>query len=397
MAPFLLSVFSTLAASTASTPVTLIGGFLGAGKTTAVRSMLENRRGLRIAVLVNDLASVNVDATILQRASTDDDGVATIELDNGCVCCGAGAAGLAPTVQSLQGQGFDHVVVELSGVADPANVQGVLGTAGIAAARTVALVDADAFPTDFYSVDPIMARREILAEVFENQAALPVDSAVVELLLSQVEAADLLLINKCDLASDDAVGDVVSTCKAVNAAAEVATTQFGFMDLDVLLPPLNAAAEVVPQPSTGMPPPAVSAETIGFTSFVYRASRPFSEARLSALIDSWPLEWKEVDEVFERRSSSGSGDDPQPQHPFVGVLRSKGVAWLEHLPDERLSWSHAGRHFRLEPDDSGWIEVAMGPRGMAVDGDDPPRQELVFIGTRLREEEIRTTLDACLS
>ena len=119
-----------------------------------------------------------------------------------------------------------------------------------------------------------MARREILAEVFENQAALPVDSAVVELLLSQVEAADLLLINKCDLASDDAVGDVVSTCKAVNAAAEVATTQFGFMDLDVLLPPLNAAAEVVPQPSTGMPPPAVSAETIGFTSFVYRASRP---------------------------------------------------------------------------------------------------------------------------
>ena len=105
---FLLSVFSTLAASTASTSVTLIGGFLGAGKTTAVRSMLENRRGLRIAVLVNDLASVNVDATILQRASTDDDGVATIELDNGCVCCGAGAAGLAPTVQSLQGQGFDH-------------------------------------------------------------------------------------------------------------------------------------------------------------------------------------------------------------------------------------------------------------------------------------------------
>ena len=69
-------------------------------------------------MLVNDLASVNVDATILQRASTDDDGVATIELDNGCVCCGAGAAGLAPTVQSLQGQGFDHVVVELSGVAD---------------------------------------------------------------------------------------------------------------------------------------------------------------------------------------------------------------------------------------------------------------------------------------
>ena len=375
----------------ARAPVTLIGGFLGAGKTTAVKSMLENRGGLKIAVLVNDLASVNVDAAALRRASTDDDGVATIELDNGCVCCGAGAADLAPTIQKMQGRGFDHVVVELSGVSNPTNVQSVLASAGIAAARTVALVDADAFASNFYSVEPIMARRELLAEVFESQAVLPVDSAVVELLLSQVEASDLLLINKCDLASDSAVDEAVSTCKAINAAAEVATIQFGVMDLDVLLP---AADTVSAQRERTARP--VSAEAIGFVSFVYRARRPFSEAKLSALIDSWPLEWKEVDEIFER-SGGDCEHRAMEEHAFGGVLRSKGVAWLDHLSDERVSWSHAGRHFRLEPDDSGWTEVAMGPRGMAVDGDDPPRQEIVFIGTRMQEELIRSELDACLS
>ena len=100
-------------------PITLIGGFLGAGKTSAVTSMLTSRDGLKIAVLVNDLASVNVDAGTLRRASATEDGVTTIELQNGCVCCGAGGADLAPILRRLsqRSQGFDHLVVELSGVA----------------------------------------------------------------------------------------------------------------------------------------------------------------------------------------------------------------------------------------------------------------------------------------
>ena len=100
-------------------PITLIGGFLGAGKTSAVTSMLTSRDGLKIAVLVNDLASVNVDAGTLRRASATEDGVTTIELQNGCVCCGACGADLAPILRRLsqRSQGFDHLVVELSGVA----------------------------------------------------------------------------------------------------------------------------------------------------------------------------------------------------------------------------------------------------------------------------------------
>ena len=150
-------------------PITLIGGFLGSGKTTAVQAMLENRRGLRIAVLVNDLASINVDAATIRRSTTDEEGVETIELDNGCVCCGAGARGLAPTVRGLGDRSFDHVVVELSGVADPENVVASFRSEGLAVARIVTLVDADAFPQNFATLECIAERTELLAEVFESR------------------------------------------------------------------------------------------------------------------------------------------------------------------------------------------------------------------------------------
>jgi hypothetical protein len=131
-------------------PLTIIGGFLGAGKTTTLRHMLGNREGLRVGLVVNDVAEVNVDAAHLRRSNLD--GVALTELQNGCVCCGPDAENLAPTIDALLrrtdaltgGAALDHVVVELSGVADPSAVQARLMAAGILVDRTVALVDAQA-------------------------------------------------------------------------------------------------------------------------------------------------------------------------------------------------------------------------------------------------------------
>ena len=174
-------------------PITLVGGFLGAGKTSTVRSMLLNRCKLRIAVLVNDLASVNVDAAHIRRSMQGEDGVAIVELDNGCICCGTGAKGLGSTIRGL-GDGFDHIVVELSGVADPQNVRASLRSEGLASSRTVTLVDADAFPSNWASVDIIAERRELVAEAFESRAALPVTDPVVELMLRGIEAADVLVL-----------------------------------------------------------------------------------------------------------------------------------------------------------------------------------------------------------
>ena len=124
-------------------PTTLLGGFLGAGKTTTLTHLLTNREGLRVAVLVNDVAAVNVDAMALRRSTIEGgDGVEMVQLENGCVCCSA-AGELAPAVEALLASGdpFDHVVIELSGVADPANVQTSLGLSDVAVDRKVALVD----------------------------------------------------------------------------------------------------------------------------------------------------------------------------------------------------------------------------------------------------------------
>ena len=198
-----LAEASAIAPSTA--PTTLLGGFLGAGKTTSLTHMLQNRDGLRIAVLVNDVASVNVDAMSLRRTSIEvnDGDVEMVELENGCVCCGPGAGQLAPAVASLASKvnaagelAFDHVVVELSGVADPTNVQRNLNGGGVLVDRKVALVDANAFPAMYNSIDEMGDRDDLAGANAMEADPCAVDRRVVELLLVQIETADVILVNK---------------------------------------------------------------------------------------------------------------------------------------------------------------------------------------------------------
>jgi G3E family GTPase len=242
-----------MSADALTPPTTLLGGFLGTGKTTALKHMLTNRAGLRIAVLVNDVASVNVDAATM-RATTvelkkDEGSVEMIELENGCVCCGPGADTLAPAVRALADKrddggapSFDHIVIELSGVADPSNVQNNLSTEGLGVRRKVALVDANAFPSMFNSVQKMGDRVDLAgAELFEDPCA--VDRRVVDLLLKQIEVADVIVVNKTDLATPDELRTTLSTCKALNKQASIISTTFGNAALAEMLPlgdPLDA-------------------------------------------------------------------------------------------------------------------------------------------------------------
>ena len=439
--------------STRSAPITVIGGFLGSGKTTTLRTMLTNRAGLKIAICVNDLASVNVDAGTLRRASSEEDGVETIELDNGCVCCGAGAVGLAPTLRRLRSQDFDHLVVELSGVADPASVKANLRGAGLAVDRTVALVDATSFIHNFESTDGAYQRPEMIAEIFESRAQCSVDQPVVELLLRQLETADLLLVNKADLASAGELSDTLDTCRAINQDAAVVAAQFGEVALDALLPPLTMAPSfTMPSSSTAAaaghlaPPRRIgprrrppdddgradletsgSAADVstplsahGFSSFVYRARQPFVGERLRALIADWRLPRTFfVDRLDEEVEASVSSTEAAGEvaSPFAGVLRSKGVAWLDTHHEQLVTWSNAGRHISIEAEQCWWAMLADsemlavlerngGPHGAeeyeaergAFDGEfGDRRQELVFIGTGLDPEAIGAALDACLA
>ena len=247
---FACLVAGVSAATTRPPTTTLLGGFLGAGKTTALTHLLTNREGLRIAVLVNDVAAINVDAMSLRRTTVEaGDGISMVQLENGCVCCSA-AGELVPAVTSLLEQTdppFDHVVIELSGVADPTNVQNTLGLGGIAVERKVALVDASSFPDLYGSRQRAGEAPELTGAAHEHDDGRPhdscaVDEPVVALLLQQIETADCILANKCDLATDDELRTTLNACRALNEKAPIISTTFGDAGLWDMLPRPGAAA-----------------------------------------------------------------------------------------------------------------------------------------------------------
>ena len=192
-------VVTALSATLDRAPTTLLGGFLGAGKTTCLTHLLTNREGLKIAVLVNDVAAINVDAMSIRRTTIEEEGVEMVELANGCVCCGPGSGELAPAVRALVSRtdlSFDHVVIEMSGVADPINVQANLAKDGVQVERKVALVDANAFPVLWGTVQTAGEREDLAGSGVRVADPCAVDRRVVELLLLQIETADTILVNK---------------------------------------------------------------------------------------------------------------------------------------------------------------------------------------------------------
>lgn len=450
-----LAVGTKVIAKLERPPTTLLGGFLGAGKTTTLTHLLTNREGLRIAVLVNDVADVNVDAMAIRRTTIEEDGVEMVQLENGCVCCGPGSGDLAPAVLSLLERTdppFDHVVVELSGVADPINVQSNLLIGGVAVNRKVALVDANSFPELYGTVQTAGERTDLAGEDVGRADPCAVDRRVVELLLQQLETADTILVNKCDLASEDELRTTLVACRALNDKASIVSTTFGDAALADVLPPRGAAAAAC-EPgcsdpshdhshaeaadcapgctdpthdhshSDGKAVVPNSADALGFTSFIYRARRPFYQRRLVQLVQRWPLptkvlslggegdaaEQQEAAEAAEQGGDMGSAEGTKDT-TFAGVLRSKGSAWLDAQHRIRASWSHAGRHFRLNPDGVWWDtlpepimraclpdDYSFDEERKAFDGEDGDRrQEIVFIGTKLNEEGITAALDECL-
>ena len=240
-------------------PLTLLGGFLGAGKTTTLKHLLQNRDGLRVAVLVNDAAAVNVDADELRRTTIGQDGdVEMMQLENGCVCCSS-AGDLVPTLRKLLGRKdarFDHLVIELSGMGDPSNVQRSLHLGGFSVDRKVALVDSNSFPELYNSLQRTRDRDDLTGHVHADDDGHTclheedvLDTPIVELLLSQIEGADLILANKCDIASEDEVATTLKACRVINEKASIIATAFGDASLHDVLP--SAGSNDGPAPAAG--------------------------------------------------------------------------------------------------------------------------------------------------
>ncbi len=428
-------------------PIILLSGFLGAGKTTTLQHLLANKEGVKIGVIVNDVASVNIDAKLIAGSQ---DGV--VELQNGCACCSL-ADELLGSVDTLlsNDRKFEAVIVELSGVADPvaiksnwnaAKMQGHPITSKADVSMVVTLIDACTFGTDWMTWD-LAAERDGWVDPVDECAG---QRKVPELLAEQVEAADVILINKVDLAGDN-VAVAASLAKTLNDKAIMREVVFGKVSPNLILQDLikgdkkkdsdfkhnrnNDNDDSYPDPANVPVSSSVkrtSIDNLGITSFIYKANRPFNMRKLMAILNKWPVPIKEELDLGLLKAAVEGGYEiegmSEEASPFTGVLRSKGFCWFAptkwdgmsndaYRHDTAMYWSHAGKHFGISAAGKWWGTISKIQMAKFFQNDmkeyerilsedfvseefGDRRQEIVFIGVGMKENDITLALDQCL-
>jgi G3E family GTPase len=380
-------------------PVTVLSGFLGAGKTTLLNHVLHNREGRRVAVIVNDMSEVNIDAALVDRggAALSRTEEKLVELSNGCICCTLRDDLLREVSRLAREDRFDTLIVESTGVSEPipvaqtftfADEEGLSLSAVARLDTMVTVVDSASFLSEYQAAKD-------LAEV--GQALGPEDTrTVTDLLINQVEFADVIILNKVDLVTDAELSHLEAALHALNPRARLVRSERGQVPLEAVLDTglfdyekASSSAGWLRELEGEHTPETVE---YGISSFVYRTSQPFDAAKL--------------------------GEFFQDDRNFDGVLRSKGFFWITANPDTVYEWAHAGGISEVtalgfwqgavaseRADDSDEQPPSVDTRFDAThaggtSGGEPfgdREQQLVFIGTRLNESALRARLDACLA
>ena len=370
-------------------PVTVLSGFLGAGKTTLLNHILNNREGRRVAVIVNDMSEVNIDASLVRDGGADlsrtDEKL--VEMTNGCICCTL-RDDLLNEVRRLSEEGrFDYLLIEGTGIAEPLPVATTFdfrdengeSLSNVARLDTmVTVVDAANLLKDYSSQDFLRDRGETAGDGD--------DRALVDLLVEQIEFADVVVMNKVSDAAPHDLDLARKIVRALNPDADLIETDFARVPLGKVLDTGRfdfGRAEQHPlwfKELNGFRDHVPETEEYGIRSFVYRERRPFDPMKLKGFVDrSWP-----------------------------GVVRTKGFFWLATRPHYVGEISQAGALVRTGKRGLWWASVpryrwpdhpewraAMRPYLDPVWGD--RRQEIVFIGCDpMDERQIRAELDACL-
>lgn len=367
-------------------PVTVLSGFLGAGKTTLLNHILNNREGKRVAVIVNDMSEVNIDAQLVR------DGSATlsrqeeklVEMSNGCICCTLREDLLVEITRLAKEDRFDYLLIETTGISEPLPIAETFTFADeddtslgdVAQLDTmVTVVDGYNFLKDYSSQDMLAARGESLGEEDER--------TVVDLLVDQIEFCDVLVLNKTDLMSFAEIGQLEGILKTLNPRAQLLHSSFGKVPLDRIMNTglfdFDQAADAPGwlQELRGEHVPET--EEYGISSFVYRARKPFHPQRLWQWFNT---EWS-------------------------GVIRSKGRYWIASRPEFCATWSQAGAVTRTELAGMWWIATPhedwpedeesfaqIKSRWEEPYGD--RQQEIVIIGMQMDKSSIENGFNACL-
>ncbi|MEM7804608.1 MAG: zinc metallochaperone GTPase ZigA [Pseudomonadota bacterium] len=368
-------------------PVTVLSGFLGAGKTTLLNNVLNNRKGLRVAVIVNDMGEVNIDAALVRDdMSLQHVDEKLVEMTNGCICCTL-REDLLIEVSKLASEGrFDHLLIESTGVSEPMPVAETFtfedehgrSLSDVARLDTlVTVVDAVNFPNMLREAESLKAKgMEIGPED---------DRSVADLLIDQVEFANVIIVSKTDMLEPGEADAVIATVQRLNPGAQIIAASHGNVPPEAILGTgqfdLEAAANAPGWLAELRGEHTPETEEYGIGSFVYRARRPFHPERLyNFLVKGW-------------------------RHG--NLIRSKGYFWLASRFDQAGSWSQAGGI--MHHGYAGLFWSAVKPELWPPDADhrreimsqvEPPygdrRQEIVFIGQNMDKAEATAALDACL-
>lgn len=370
-------------------PVTVLSGFLGAGKTTVLNHILANRASLRVAVIVNDMSEISIDAELVRDnpSALNRTEERLVEMTNGCICCTLREDLLLEVAELAKEGRFDYLLVESTGISEPMPVAETFTFADesgnclgdVARLDTmVTVVDAANFLRDFGSPDDLVERSLGLS----NEDA----RNLVDLLVDQVEFADVLLLNKCDQADLAELGIIEGILRQLNRRAKVVRVAHGQVEpREIIGTGLFDLSEASTQTEWLATPRGQEESEIdenGVSSFVYRARRPFHPQRL----------WDRI------QAEDGI---------LASVMRSKGFFWLATRHDQAFVWSQAGVCIQLSPAGTWWAATGADewPQEPDIIADirsdfDGPygdrRQEVVFIGVEMDQTAIAAQLENCL-
>lgn len=368
-------------------PVTVLSGFLGAGKTTLLNHILRNREGRRVAVIVNDMSEVNIDAQLVHNEVTLTRGEEKlVEFSNGCICCTLREDLLKEVSDLAQSGRFDYLVIESTGISEPMPVaetftfrdENGVSLSDVARLDTlVTVVDAVNFPEEYFAARDLRETGESLGEDDER--------TVTDLLIEQVEFADVILISKTDLVEATDVDALEAVLRTLNVGARIVRASKGMISLDQVLDTKLFdfdKAKQSPgwlQEMRGEHIP--ESEEYGIASFVYRARRPFHPQRF----------WNFLYQPWQNGR----------------LLRSKGYFWLATRPALAGVMSQAGGilhhgvagHWWVAMEEEAWPDDDESRERIMEKWDEEMgdcRQELVFIGQKVDAHKVRAELAACL-
>lgn len=373
-------------------PVTVLSGFLGAGKTTLLNHVLHNKEGMKVAVIVNDMSEVNVDAALVQSENTlSRTEEKLVEMSNGCICCTLREDLMIEVERLAKENRFDYLLIESTGISEPIPVAQTFsfvdGENNIDLSRfsyvdtMVTVVDAFNFFKDFGSLETLMDR-----ELTDMEGDY---RTIVNLLTDQIEFANVIVLNKTDLVSKDSLSMLRTMIKKLNPTAQIIASEFGKVDPKFILntgifnyEEAEQSAGWIEELNKGGHTPET--EEYGISSFVYRSKKPFDPKRF----------WEYVRWKFPST-----------------IIRSKGLFWLASRPEQALIWGQAGGSLRADSAGVWWSSMPIQKREGYIaylenqehieKGWDPTfgdrKNEIVFIGQDMDDEGIRNHLDGCLA